>query len=218
MANSLGPGVIRGQSGRLWRVVVGLEIHAQILSRTKLFSGAPASSRASLEGRPNENVSLFDAALPGTLPSLNRHCVRQVRQPARASHGELVSVECGVWHDSARLGTRGNHKTHERRQPSAPRPSSLCRTHVRLPRPVTDLNPNAIFACLSLMPRLPSPRSPFPLPAPQRPFSCLLLLPLHSRSPHRLSPACLSTPPLSTPPLSTPALRPHPHSTPPRPC
>ena len=57
----------------LWEAVVGLEVHAQVVSKSKLFSSAPASFGAS----PNENVSLVDAAMPGMLPVLNRHCVKQ---------------------------------------------------------------------------------------------------------------------------------------------
>jgi aspartyl-tRNA(Asn)/glutamyl-tRNA(Gln) amidotransferase subunit B len=56
-----------------WEVVVGMEIHAQILSRSKLFSGASAD----YGGEPNDHVSLVDAAMPGMLPVLNRHCVEQ---------------------------------------------------------------------------------------------------------------------------------------------
>ena len=60
---------------RLWEVCVGLEVHAQILSKTKLFS--PASARSDFTTPPNKNVSLFDAAFPGTLPVLNEYCVEQ---------------------------------------------------------------------------------------------------------------------------------------------
>ncbi|XP_055679866.1 glutamyl-tRNA(Gln) amidotransferase subunit B, mitochondrial [Lutzomyia longipalpis] len=52
--------------------VVGLEIHAQIATKSKLFSGAPVEFAAAVNG----NVSLFDAAIPGTLPVLNEGCVR----------------------------------------------------------------------------------------------------------------------------------------------
>ncbi|GAB0100477.1 Glutamyl-tRNA(Gln) amidotransferase subunit B, mitochondrial [Sergentomyia squamirostris] len=55
-----------------WKSVVGLEIHAQISTNTKLFSGAPVEFAAPV----NANVSLFDAAIPGTLPVLNEGCVR----------------------------------------------------------------------------------------------------------------------------------------------
>ncbi|GFG30311.1 hypothetical protein Cfor_02126 [Coptotermes formosanus] len=54
-----------------WKSVVGLEIHAQITSASKLFSGAGTEFGAPV----NTNVSLFDAAIPGTLPVLNRRCV-----------------------------------------------------------------------------------------------------------------------------------------------
>jgi aspartyl-tRNA(Asn)/glutamyl-tRNA(Gln) amidotransferase subunit B len=56
-----------------WEVVVGLEVHAQITSRAKLFSGAPAA----FGGEPNAQVSPIDAGMPGMLPSLNRFCIEQ---------------------------------------------------------------------------------------------------------------------------------------------
>ena len=56
-----------------WEVVIGLEVHAQISSQAKLFSGASASFGAG----PNEHVSLVDAAMPGMLPVINRECVYQ---------------------------------------------------------------------------------------------------------------------------------------------
>ncbi|PSN35757.1 Glutamyl-tRNA(Gln) amidotransferase subunit B [Blattella germanica] len=57
--------------GKDWKGVVGLEIHAQISSASKLFSGAGTDFCAPV----NTNVSLFDAAIPGTLPVLNRRCI-----------------------------------------------------------------------------------------------------------------------------------------------
>jgi hypothetical protein len=51
--------------------VIGLEIHAQLLTRSKMFSDAPVESQAP----SNLNVSLFDLGIPGTLPTLNRKCV-----------------------------------------------------------------------------------------------------------------------------------------------
>ncbi|KAF4528977.1 hypothetical protein B566_EDAN017355 [Ephemera danica] len=54
-----------------WRSVVGLEIHAQITSASKLFSGAGTEFGSAI----NQGVSFFDAAIPGTLPALNRRCV-----------------------------------------------------------------------------------------------------------------------------------------------
>src|SRR5262245_13684626 len=64
--------LIKGATGD-WEVVVGMEVHVQILSRSKLFSGASAD----YGGEPNDHVSLVDAAMPGMLPVLNRHCVEQ---------------------------------------------------------------------------------------------------------------------------------------------
>ncbi len=63
---------IKGATGD-WEVVVGLEVHAQIMSQAKLFSGASAEFGA----EPNAQVSLVDAAMPGMLPVLNGECVKQ---------------------------------------------------------------------------------------------------------------------------------------------
>ncbi len=56
-----------------WEIVIGLEVHAQVLSKSKLFSGASAA----YGGEPNDHVSLVDAAMPGMLPVINEECVRQ---------------------------------------------------------------------------------------------------------------------------------------------
>ena len=56
-----------------FEIVVGLEIHAQVNSNAKLFSG----SSTNFGSQPNENVSLVDAAMPGMLPVINKHCIRQ---------------------------------------------------------------------------------------------------------------------------------------------
>jgi aspartyl-tRNA(Asn)/glutamyl-tRNA(Gln) amidotransferase subunit B len=56
-----------------WEVVVGLEIHAQVTSKAKLFSGASTA----FGGAPNTHVSLVDAAMPGMLPVINKECVAQ---------------------------------------------------------------------------------------------------------------------------------------------
>ena len=65
-------GIIEGASGP-WETVIGMEIHAQVISKAKLFSGASAA----FGGKPNQNVSLVDAAMPGMLPVINGECVRQ---------------------------------------------------------------------------------------------------------------------------------------------
>ncbi len=64
--------VIEGRTGP-WEIVLGLEVHAQVASNAKLFSGAAVGFGAG----PNEQVSLVDAAMPGMLPVINRHCVEQ---------------------------------------------------------------------------------------------------------------------------------------------
>ena len=64
--------VIQGRTGP-WEIVLGLEIHAQVASVSKLFSGAAVGFGAG----PNQQVSLVDAAMPGMLPVLNRFCVEQ---------------------------------------------------------------------------------------------------------------------------------------------
>jgi len=64
--------LIRGATGD-WEVIVGLEIHAQVTSRAKLFSGASTA----FGGEPNSQVSLVDAAMPGMLPVINEECVKQ---------------------------------------------------------------------------------------------------------------------------------------------
>src|SRR5216117_2289402 len=70
---SVKPGkLIKGQTGD-WEVVIGMEIHAQVTSNSKLFSGASTE----FGGEPNSHVSLVDAAMPGMLPVINERCVEQ---------------------------------------------------------------------------------------------------------------------------------------------
>ncbi|MGH6766152.1 MAG: Asp-tRNA(Asn)/Glu-tRNA(Gln) amidotransferase subunit GatB, partial [Bradyrhizobium sp.] len=64
--------LIKGASGD-WEVVIGMEVHAQVTSNSKLFSGASTE----FGGEPNSHVSLVDAAMPGMLPVINEACVRQ---------------------------------------------------------------------------------------------------------------------------------------------
>jgi aspartyl-tRNA(Asn)/glutamyl-tRNA(Gln) amidotransferase subunit B len=66
------PNLIRGATGD-WEVVIGMEVHAQVTSESKLFSGAATA----FGGEPNSHVSLVDAAMPGMLPVINEECVRQ---------------------------------------------------------------------------------------------------------------------------------------------
>ncbi|KLK91452.1 glutamyl-tRNA amidotransferase [Microvirga vignae] len=64
--------LIKGATGD-WEIVIGMEIHAQVTSQAKLFSGASTA----FGGNPNSHVSLVDAAMPGMLPVINEECVRQ---------------------------------------------------------------------------------------------------------------------------------------------
>ncbi len=66
------PNLIRGATGD-WEIVIGMEVHAQVTSESKLFSGASTA----FGGEPNSHVSLVDAAMPGMLPVINEECVRQ---------------------------------------------------------------------------------------------------------------------------------------------
>ena len=63
---------IKGETGE-WDIVIGMEVHAQVLSKAKLFSGASTE----FGGEPNSHVSFVDAAMPGMLPVINRFCVEQ---------------------------------------------------------------------------------------------------------------------------------------------
>jgi aspartyl-tRNA(Asn)/glutamyl-tRNA(Gln) amidotransferase subunit B len=67
-----GDNLIRGTTGD-WEVVIGLEVHAQVASNAKLFSGASTA----FGGPPNSHVSLVDAAMPGMLPVINQACIDQ---------------------------------------------------------------------------------------------------------------------------------------------
>jgi aspartyl-tRNA(Asn)/glutamyl-tRNA(Gln) amidotransferase subunit B len=79
---------IEGRTGP-WEVVIGLEVHAQIISKAKLFSGAATTFGA----EPNTQVSFVDAAFPGMLPVINRECVAQAVRTGLGlnAHINLVS-------------------------------------------------------------------------------------------------------------------------------
>ncbi len=79
---------IDGESGA-WEIVVGLEVHAQVVSRSKLFSGSATAFGA----EPNTQVSFVDAAMPGMLPVINRECVAQAVRTGLGleAHVNLVS-------------------------------------------------------------------------------------------------------------------------------
>src|SRR3990167_6272192 len=76
MNEAVGPAqkskLIKGATGD-WEVVIGMEVHAQVTSRAKLFSGASTE----FGGAPNSHAAPPDAAMPGALPVINEECVRQ---------------------------------------------------------------------------------------------------------------------------------------------
>ena len=75
---------ISGKTGD-WEIVIGLEIHAQVLSSSKLFSGASTEFGKD----PNHNVSLVDAAMPGMLPVINQTCIKQAIKSGIALNAEI---------------------------------------------------------------------------------------------------------------------------------
>ena len=75
---------IQGVTGE-WEVVIGLEVHAQVTSNAKLFSGAATAFGA----EPNTQVSLVDAAMPGMLPVPNRECIRQAVRTGMAIEARI---------------------------------------------------------------------------------------------------------------------------------
>jgi aspartyl-tRNA(Asn)/glutamyl-tRNA(Gln) amidotransferase subunit B len=68
-----------------WEVVIGLEVHAQIMTKSKLFSSSPTDFGAD----PNTQVSFYDAAMPGTLPTLNEHAVDQAIKTGLSINGTI---------------------------------------------------------------------------------------------------------------------------------
>ncbi|OFW88250.1 MAG: aspartyl/glutamyl-tRNA amidotransferase subunit B [Alphaproteobacteria bacterium RIFCSPHIGHO2_02_FULL_46_13] len=76
--------LIKGETGD-WEIVIGLEVHAQIIAKSKLFSG----SSCEFGGAPNNHVSLVDAAMPGMLPVLNEYCVEQAVRTGLGLNSEI---------------------------------------------------------------------------------------------------------------------------------
>lgn len=76
--------LIQGETGE-WEIVIGLEIHAQVISDAKLFSGAATTFGA----EPNTQVSLVDAAMPGMLPVINDKCIEQAVRTGLALNAQI---------------------------------------------------------------------------------------------------------------------------------
>ncbi len=79
--------LIEGKTGK-WEVVIGLEVHCQIVSNAKLFS----SSSTKFGSEPNSNVSYIDMAFPGVLPRVNKFCVEQAIKTGLALNGKINLV------------------------------------------------------------------------------------------------------------------------------
>ncbi len=79
--------LIEGRTGP-WEVVIGMEVHARVSADSKLFSGASTAFGA----EPNSQVSLVDAAMPGMLPVVNRHCIDQAARTGLALNAEINRV------------------------------------------------------------------------------------------------------------------------------
>ncbi len=76
--------LVKGETGD-WEIIIGLEVHAQVISEAKLFSGAATRFGA----EPNTQVSLVDAAMPGMLPVLNAYSVEQAVKTGLALNAEI---------------------------------------------------------------------------------------------------------------------------------
>ncbi|MEQ1618993.1 MAG: Asp-tRNA(Asn)/Glu-tRNA(Gln) amidotransferase subunit GatB [Terricaulis sp.] len=79
--------LVAGEKSK-WEIIVGLEVHAQVTSQAKLFSGASAA----YGGAPNAHVSLVDAAMPGMLPVINKYCVEQAIRTGLGLNAEIHRV------------------------------------------------------------------------------------------------------------------------------
>src|SRR5262245_26918084 len=79
--------LIKGATGD-WEVVIGMEVHAQVTSQSKLFSGASTE----FGGEPNAHVSLVDAGMPGMLPVINEFCVEQAVRTGLGLNAQINKV------------------------------------------------------------------------------------------------------------------------------
>ena len=75
-----------------WELVIGMEVHAQVLSNAKLFSAASTKFGA----EPNNNVAFVDAAMPGMLPVINEYCVEQAVRTGDF-YGAHIDAQVGCW-------------------------------------------------------------------------------------------------------------------------
>ncbi len=124
--------LIKGATGD-WEVVIGLEVHAQVNTRAKLFSGASTE----FGGAPNTHVSLVDAAMPGMLPVINRECVAQAVRTglglkAKINHAlDLRSQELLLPRPAAGLSDLAVQEPDRRRRRDPGRPVARACDHGR---------------------------------------------------------------------------------------
>ena len=93
--------LIPGATGD-WEVVIGMEVHAQVASNAKLFSGASTAFGAA----PNTHVSLVDAAMPGMLPVINEGCIRQA---VKTGLGLKAKINLNLYRTSVDFEREGEH-------------------------------------------------------------------------------------------------------------
>ena len=117
--------LIKGATGD-WEVVIGMEVHAQVTSNSKLFSGASTE----FGGEPNSHVSLVDAAMPGMLPVINEECVKQAVRTGLGLNARSICARCSTGRTiSIRICRRAIRSASTSRRSSArARSSSNCRT------------------------------------------------------------------------------------------
>lgn len=114
--------IIKGETGD-WEVVIGLEVHCEVISKAKLFSGAATAFGA----EANTQVSFVDAGFPGMLPVINHECVEQ-------------AVRTGFGLNATINKNRFSHvKTIT---------MPICRTGIRFLSPITRLFPTAILTLI----------------------------------------------------------------------
>ncbi len=85
MAEATQHKLVKGETGD-WEIVIGMEIHAQVIANSKLFSGSATEFGA----EPNSQVSMVDAAMPGMLPVLNEKCVEQAVRTGFGLNAEIM--------------------------------------------------------------------------------------------------------------------------------
>ena len=152
--------LVSGDKGQ-WEIIVGLEVHAQVTSQAKLFSGASAA----YGGAPNAHVSLVDAAMPGMLPVINKFCVEQAIRTGLGLNAEIHSTsrfdrknyfypdlpqgyQISQFQASDRRRRRGRGRARRRRRQSS---SRIERLHLEQDagKSIHDLSPNETYVDLN---------------------------------------------------------------------